>query len=175
MARTPEPVVAVRDLIGDMFRGRVVTDDEARIVADLYRVDLTRDYRNEWAVSLSDAYVIRDRVLAEQAELAAKVAEQDAFNEQVVAWQRARDAFWHDNWISFLRQQPPRNGAQGGHEAQVNAARAEMSKITLAAEQSAGIPKDVLLWMRWPEWTFVYRYPDPNDRPGDLAYKPPTL
>jgi hypothetical protein len=136
-----------------------------------YGVTVVLDHRNRRAVSLADAYKVRDARQAAADELQAEYTARMAENELVDAWQRARDQFWSANYMRTLRAQPL-SGAD--HAARVNRARAVLGERILAAEKAAGIPKGIQERLSWPQFSAPYRVPDqPGDRPEDYAYVPP--
>ena len=158
--------VPITDLYGHSRRMGNATDEYADYIRSMYGVTVIRDHANRHAVSVEDAYRIRDAIMKTESELSraeeAKAADMSALR----AWQKSRDEFFASNLVRARRLARP--GSKGFER--LNAAREVLAKEVLAAEQAAGIPADVAKRLGWPPHFMVEHFPDKQD---DTSYQPP--
>lgn len=138
-----------------------------------YGVTAHRDHRFRLAVTIEDAYKIRDARQSEAERLHAEHLTRAREAGDLLDWQRARNRFWEWNWLRTLRATPI--PASGNQVEQINLARVRMSELILAGEAAAGIPDSIQRRLVWPAYTFPYRYPENSDRPEAYDYVAPKL
>jgi hypothetical protein len=137
-----------------------------------YGVTVHRDHRYRMAVTLEDAYKIRDMRQAEAERLHAEHLAKQRDDGTVNAWQRARARYWEMNYMSVLRAQP----LGGGPEVErAGRARMALSRLVLDVEAAADIPADVQARLSWPAPSAYVHYPENSDRPEDYLYVPPEI
>ena len=158
--------VPLTDLYGHSRRMGNATDEYADYIRAMYGVTVVRDHANRHAVSIEDAYKIRDAIMKTEAELARTELEQAAKAGELRAWQRARNEFFASNLVRARRVTRP--GGKGIER--LNAAREILAKEVLAAEQAAGIPAEVARQLGWPPFDMVEHWPDKGE---DTSYKAP--
>jgi len=173
--RKPEVLVPLEDLYAVPNRTAAGVSygpgdgESPEHVARAYGVTVVLDHRDRHAVSLADAYKIRDRrkALADEIQ-AAHLAENERAG-RVAAWQASRDSYWRLNRLRVGRQIGP--GLEGAkHLAEISH---RLSVEVLALEAAAGIPPDVQRQLTWPSLTSVWT--DPESRADiDVGYHPPT-
>ena len=139
-----------------------------------YGVTVVRDPRNRMAVSLADAYRIRDARMAAEAVLHEEYVAKQRHDEALTAWSRARQEYWANHWLDTMRATPIPEGVPGRVEKQMQAARVALSEKVLAAEAAAGIPPVIQSQLRWPPLTVAFRYPEAGERPDDFPYRAPV-
>jgi hypothetical protein len=177
--RDHEPTVPLGDLYqaagvkGGSLNVLPPEPELAEYLSRTYDVTVIRDHRNRLALTIPDAYKVRDVRLAAEAELQADwVAEQQRF-EEVTAWSRARLEYWANQWMFTMRATPIPINQNQAQVKQTNAARNTLSVLVLAAEEEAGIPPDVQEQLSWPDVTRAYRIPESGESASDFPYVPP--
>lgn len=157
--------------LDDLYGGGADTEEHQALLARNYGVTIVRDHCDRPAVSLADAYKIRDARKAAEADLAAELVQRRNDEAILSAWAKARADFWEFHYVATLRDQPLGVMSESDRGSK---ARLALAQRILDLEAEAGIPHDIQARLTWPSWNSVYRYPSNDDRPGDGAYVPPT-
>jgi len=166
MASQCQCLVPLTDIYGHSRRLNQVTDEFTDYIRSMYRVTIVRDHANRPAVSIEDAYKIRDAIMATEAEMARTELEQAAKQGELRAWQKARNEFFASNLVRARRLTP----AGGKGIERLDAAREILAAEVLEAEQAAGIPADVAKRLSWPPAFIVEHFPEKGE---DTRYRAP--
>jgi hypothetical protein len=177
-----EPTVPLSDLYQPVrMAGAAVAimppeDEQADHMQRTYGVAVVRDHANRLAVSLADAYKVRDARLAAESELHDDWMLEQRRAAQLKAWARSREEYWSAQWLWVMRATPIDASAANPMRKQIAAARHTLSVMVLEAEEKAGIPPEVQAQLSWPEPVHWFRGIDAGDRPEDpeFAYQPPA-
>lgn len=132
-----------------------------------YGVTVVLDHRDRPSVSQADAYKIRDARKAAAAEIHAAWLADMQHEEQVAAWQRAREDFWSRNYLPVGRAIGP-----GDRSKLEPARRTKLGELVLQAEAEAGIPPEIAKRLTWPPLTAWASTPGPG-QPNDTTYHAP--
>jgi len=149
--------------------------EQAEYLQRAYGVTAVRDHANRLAVTVADAYSIRDQRMAAEAELTAEWLANQHRAEQVAEWAKARQRYWYENYMFTLRATPIPQGVTNAHEKHLVDARIALSEQILAAEAEAGIPADVQAQLGWPPVSAAYFSPEPSETAANYPYRPPTV
>lgn len=137
-------LVPVRDLYN------ISQDDPETVdyVTAAYKVQVVRDHANRPAVTLADAYRIRDAALKAEAELQEHRDAQMSELARLQAAQRARNDWIERNHYRIGVGTPRKDDEEAGQHSQriIMACRRQV----VALEAAAGLPDDVIRRLRFP-------------------------